>query len=166
MGESPSACPASGLSLAPLLRKVVGVALQGSRGRSPFRASAHPPYGGGGRRPPCSRKSALRAGSHIPFTALSGGSRPPRLQRKVAFPGRLCFGRNAPASSYRKASTPIYHYSPINKKDRFLRSLSVIGGGGSRTPVLTAHPSTSTGLDPADESQLESTAGQFFSNPG
>ena len=26
------------------------------------------------------------------------------------------------------------------------------GGGGSRTPVLTVHPSTSTGLDPADES--------------
>ena len=39
------------------------------------------------------------------------------------------------------------------------------GGGGSRTPVLTAHPQASTGLDPAGRSQLESTVGQFSSNP-
>ena len=34
------------------------------------------------------------------------------------------------------------------------------GGGGSRTPVLTVHPSTSTGLDPADESRFPAAVGQ------
>lgn len=41
----------------------------------------------------------------------------------------------------------------------------LFGGGGSRTPVLTAHPQASTGLDPAGMSRLESTVGQFSSNP-
>ena len=38
--------------------------------------------------------------------------------------------------------------------------VAVFGGGGSRTPVLTVHPSTSTGLDPADESRFPAAAGQ------
>ena len=100
----------------PLLRKVVGVALQGSRGRSPFRAG---------------------------FASDAMRLRPPTAKLRL------------PTNTISN-----------NKKGPLARSLSVIGGGGSRTPVLTAHPSTSTGLDPADWSQLDLTAGQFSSNPG
>ena len=38
--------------------------------------------------------------------------------------------------------------------------VTIHGGGGSRTPVLTVHPSTSTGLDPADESRFPAAVGQ------
>lgn len=52
-----------------------------------------------------------------------------------------------------------------NRKDHRNWWSPFFGGGGSRTPVLTAHPQASTGLDPAGRSQLESTVGQFSSNP-
>ena len=41
-----------------------------------------------------------------------------------------------------------------------IKTVRLIGGGGSRTPVLTVHPSTSTGLDPADESRFPAAVGQ------
>ena len=44
-------------------------------------------------------------------------------------------------------------YKEIKNTEAFeivSKNFSQYGGGGSRTPVLTNHPSASTGLDPAD----------------